>query len=98
MAEDAVGAAPGNYWTLLENDRIRLLEYTGGPGDIIAMDHHPDVLAYPLTSGKFKFTLGSGDSFEVELAAGEPMFVEAQDHSTENTGSGDARILLVELK
>ena len=82
----------------MHNDRIRLLEYTGRPGDVTVMRHHPDVLAYPLRSGSFKFALRSGDSFEVDLAAGEPMFVEAQDHSTENTGSGDARVLLIELK
>ncbi len=98
MAEDAVKVAPNNYKAIFENDRVRLLEYRGRPGDKTAMHYHPDVLAYPLTAGKFKFTLQGGQSFEVELKAGEAMFVEAQDHSTENTGSTDAHILLVELK
>ena len=98
MAEDAVKAAPDNYKTILENDRVRLLEYRGKPGDKTAMHFHPDVLAYPLTASKFKFTLLGGESFEIELKAGESIFVEAQSHSTENTGTADAHVLLVELK
>ena len=98
MAEDAIKAAPNNYKTLLENDRVRLLEYRGKPGDVTAMHSHPDVLAYTITPGKFKFTFPDGQSFETELKAGEPMFVEAQSRSTENTGDSDVHVLLVELK
>ena len=98
MAEDAVKVASNNYKAIFENDRVRLLEYRGRPGDKTAMHYHPDVLAYSLTAGKFKFTLQDGQSFEVELKAGDAMFAEAQDHSTENTGTSDTHVLLVELK
>ena len=98
MAGDAVKVAADNYKVILENDRVRLLEYRGKPGDKTAMHSHPDVLVYPLTAGKFKFTVPNGESFEIDIKAGEAMFAEAQDHSTENTGTAEARILLVELK
>ena len=45
MAGDAVEVAPDQYRVLFENDRVRLLEYRGQPGDKTAMHSHPDVLA-----------------------------------------------------
>ena len=98
MGEDAVVVAPNNYKVILENDRVRLLEYSGRPGDKTEMHSHPDVLAYPLTPAKVKFTFPNGESFEAEMQAGEPMFSEAHSHSTENLGNSDIRVLLVELK
>ena len=98
MAADAVQVAPDNYRTLLENDRVRLLESRLRPGDKTAMHSHPDLLAYPLSAGKVRFVLDNGESFELELTAGEPVFVEAQSHTTENIGAAEMRVLLVELK
>lgn len=98
MGEDAIKAAPNNYKVILENDRVRLLEYRGKPGDKTEMHSHPDLLAYPLTPAKVKFTFPNGESFEAEMQAGEPMFSEAHSHSTENIGTSDAHVILVELK
>ena len=98
MPEDAVKVAPNNYRSLLENDRVRLLESRLRPGEKTAMHAHPDVVAYPLTDCKVAFTLPDGEHFEAELKAGEPGFFEAQSHSTENVGPGEAHVLLVELK
>ena len=98
MVGDAVTVAPDSYKALMDNDRIRLLEYRGGPGAKTEMHSHPAVLAYALTGGKFKFTMPDGNSFEAEFKNGEPMYMDAADHATENIGDTDAHILLVELK
>ena len=98
MVDDAVTVAPDNYKTIFENDRVRLLEYRGKPGDKTEMHSHPDVLAYTLTDGDFKFTLPNGQSMEIELNAGEAMFQEGSSHATENLGSTDVHVLLFELK
>ena len=98
MPGDAVTVAPNNYKTLLDNDRIRLLEYRGKPGDKTAMHSHPDILAYAIAGGKFRFAFPDGQSMEVELHAGESMFVEGMSHSTEQLGPDEAHVLLVELK
>ena len=97
MPGDAVTVAPHSYKTIFENDRVRLLEYRGGPGAKTEMHSHPDILAYALTTGKFKFTMEDGNSFEAEMGAGEAMFMEGHSHATENLG-GDAQVLIVELK
>ena len=42
MSEDAVKVAPNSYKSILENERVRVLEYRGKPGDKTAMHSHPD--------------------------------------------------------
>ena len=74
------------------------MEYRGGPGATTEMHSHPDLIAYPLTPGHFRFTLDNGQTFELDLPVGEPVFVDAQNHSTENLGSNDVHVLLIELK
>ena len=60
MSDDAIAVAPHNYKTILENERVRLLEYTGKPGDKTEMHAHPDLLAYAMSPAKVKFTLADG--------------------------------------
>ena len=95
---DAVSVAPHNYRTVFENERVRLLEYRGKPGDKTGMHDHPDLVACAVTETVVKFTLASGQRFDAKLKAGEAMFNEAHSHSTEITGSGSAHVILVELK
>ena len=80
---------------VFENDRVRLLEYRGKPGDKTAMHSHPDLLAYALSGGSFKFTVPDGQTFDVELKAGDAMFAEASPHATEQTGSSEVHVLLL---
>ena len=91
-------AASDYYKVVLENDRVWMLAYSGKPGDKATMHHHPDLVGIPLSSGKFKITTPEGQSFEIKLTPGEPVFAPAQDHVTENIGSTDGHVLLVELK
>ena len=98
MAGDATTVAPHSYKAIFENDRVRLLEYRGGPGVKTEMHSHPAVLAYALAGGKFKFTIPGGQSFEAEMNDGDSMYMDAADHATENVGDTEAHILLVELK
>jgi beta-alanine degradation protein BauB len=95
---DPVQVAPNVYSVLFENDRVRLLEVRLEAGDSSTMHSHPDYVVYNLTGGKVKFTGPSGESEEVELPAGEAMWREAEDHSTENVGGTEVRALLFELK
>ena len=98
MPEDAVKAAPDNYKPLLENDRVRVLEYRDKPGNKTTMHSHPAIVAYPMRDGKFRFTMPGGQSMEIEVKAGEPMYMDAHSHGTENVGTSDGHVLLIELK
>ena len=98
MSDDAIVVAPHNYKTIFENERVRLLEYKGKSGDKTAMHAHPDLLAYAMSPAKIKFTLPDGQEMDAELKTGDTMFAPAMSHATENTGTNDVHVLLLELK
>ena len=98
MAEDAVKVAPHAYKVILENDRIRVLENRMKPGDKTAMHSHPAVVACAIHGGKFKLTAADGQSMEVELQDGQAMYLDATEHATENLGTTEGHVLLIELK
>jgi len=98
MAKGAAEVAPNVYKVLFENDRVRLLEVRMKPGDESAMHSHPDYLLYALSGGKVKLTAGSGESGEVEIAAGDAMWRAAEEHSALNTGTTELVAMFFELK
>lgn len=98
MAGDPVTVAPHVYKTVLENDRVRVLEAGGSPGLNTGMHTHPNMVAIALTETKMKFTFPGGESAEVELKAGEVMYLDPVEHTVELLGSGEGRLILVELK
>jgi len=98
MSQDAAKVAPESYKVLLENDRVRVLEFRIKPGMKNAMHSHPDIIVYRFTSGKIKFTLPDGKTFNRETKAGEVLFIEAETHTTENVGCTESHGLLIELK
>jgi quercetin dioxygenase-like cupin family protein len=98
VAEDPTQVASHVYKTVFENDRVRILEAHMAPGDVTVMHSHPDHIAVAMKPAKFKFRLASGEEAEGELEAGQAMFVEAADHTTENTGSTELHAVLIELK
>ena len=98
MAEDAVKIAPHAYKVVLENDRVRVLESRMKPGDKTEMHGHPALVACAITGGKFKFTGPDGQSMEIELGSGHAGYFDAVEHSTENVGTTEGHIILIELK
>ena len=98
MAQDQVKVAPNNTKVLLENDRVRVLDVQTKPGEKLAMHSHPASLVYSLSSGKTKFTSPDGKTTEVEGKAGGAIWREAETHASENVGTTDLHVLIIELK
>ena len=98
MAEDAVKVAPHVYRVIMENDRVRVLDTTMKPGDTTAMHSHPAVVVDAISGGKFKFTSPDGQSMEMDVPAGQAMYMDASEHATENVGTTEGHVILVELK
>jgi len=94
---DAVTAAPHFYRVVEENDRVKILEARGKAGDVTVMHTHPNLVAIPLEDGKERFTFPNGDSIELEFTAGQPIFTEGIEHSTEVLGE-TTHVILVEIK
>ncbi len=97
-AQDMVKVAPKNCKVLLDNDRVRVVRVVTKPGEKLEMHSHPANIVYSMTSGKAKFTSADGKTEERELKAGQAVWSDAVTHSTENVGTSESRVLVIELK
>ncbi|MEP7083010.1 MAG: cytoplasmic protein [Chloroflexota bacterium] len=97
MEHDPVATNPGLYRVVMENDRVRVLEYRDTPGDRTTPHRHPDSVMVTLSSFRRRL-IGEGGSAEVELAAGTTRWLAAQEHAGENIGDTDTHVVFVELK
>ena len=95
--QDPVTVAPNNVKVLLENDRVRVLDFRAKAGEKIPMHSHPAYVTYLISgSGKTKFTSPDGKVRESDAKAGQALWNEAETHSSESTSAVHA--LLIELK
>lgn len=100
-AQDAVTADPRSYRVVLENDRVRVLEYKSRPGLGVCgqgMHYHPAHLTVSLTGAKLKVTTSDGKVSFPEIPPGYVFFSEAQTHSAEVIGGAGTRSYIIELK
>ncbi len=97
MTQDPVDSNPEFYRVVMENSRIRVLEYRDEPGDRTTPHVHPDSVMITLSAFKRRLVQG-GQSVDVELEAGLTRWLDAQEHSGENTGTTPTHVMLVELK
>ena len=96
---DALKASPANFRLLLENERVRVLEYSLAPGQRDAWHTHPAKLSYVLAGGRLRIHLPDATPIEVIETTGEARWSEMLGaHSAENVGDAPVRIVLVEVK
>ncbi len=98
FAQDPVPLYPDNYKVLLENDRVRVLEFTLRKGAREEFHQHPAAVTYVLNPFKIRFTFPDGTSRIREAKAGDVFYGEAQVHSPENIGDTEALGILIEMK
>jgi hypothetical protein len=101
VAQDAVTSDPRSYRVVLENDRVRVLEYTSRPGFGVCgqgMHYHPDHVTVSLTSAKLKVTTPDGKPKFEDIPAGAVFFSPAETHSAEVIGGSGTRSYMIELK
>lgn len=101
-AQDAVRVQPRAYKVLLDNDRVRVLEFNSRPGMGICgngMHSHPPHLTVALSPAKVRVRLPDGKEFTPpENRLGDVFWSEAETHETENLSGHDVRALIIELK
>jgi hypothetical protein len=101
LGQDAVTSDPRSFRVVLDNDRVRVLEYKSGPGLGVCghgMHYHPDRVAVTLTDAKVRITNAQGLTVVREIAAGQVFFSRAETHAVENIGGANTRIYIIELK
>jgi hypothetical protein len=101
LAQDPAKSDPRSYRVVLENDRVRVLEYRSRLGLGICgqgMHYHPDHLAIPLADAKVKLTTPDGKVTIEEVKAGHVFYAPAETHDSEVIGGFAIRAIMVELK
>jgi hypothetical protein len=101
LAQDPAKVMPRAYRVALENDKVRVLEFTGRPGMGICgegMHSHPAHLTIVLNDWTGKASVPGGEPKNRARKAGDVFWSEAETHKVENTGKTTSRVLIVELK
>jgi hypothetical protein len=97
--EDATVVAPEHYKVEFENDKVRVIRITYGPGEESKMHEHGDAVVVNLTPSNIAFTLPDGSTPATEPgAAGVVIWSDAGSHAARNTGSQPFEGVMIELK
>lgn len=95
---DPTQTDPDKYRVVLENDRVRVLEYRDEPGQRTRPHEHPDSVMVTLSSFDRRLIGEGGGSRDVTLERGVVRWLDAQTHSGENIGTTPTHVVFVELK
>lgn len=97
-AQDPLPVYPRNYHVILENDKVRVLDFMLRKGDREMAHSHPAHVVYVVSGFRIRFTFPDGRAVVRQTRAGDVLYSDAVTHSSENIGDGDAHGILVELK
>lgn len=96
---DAVKASPGIFKILLENEHVRVVEYSLKPGEKDEWHTHPAKSSYVLSGGNLKVYLENGETILAAEKAGTASWMDyVGKHYIENIGSTTVAIVLTEIK
>lgn len=101
LAQDAVTADPRSFRIVLDNERVRVLDFRSGPGLSVCgqgMHFHPERVTIAMTGAKIRLTDAEGRTALRDIPAGQVFFSPAETHSVENIGGAGTRIYIIELK
>ncbi len=97
-AQDPTEVDPDRYQVVFENDQVRVVRITYGPGEKSVMHYHPDGVAVFFTDNAVRMTLPDGCTEDMEVKAGEAIWTPAGHHRPENLRDQSFELILVELK
>ena len=96
---DGLVSSPANFKLLLENEHVRVLQYTLLPG---ALDHwhtHPPRVGYVLSGAKIRVTEADGSTHDYDEKTGDTYWGDFSPlHDTLNIGTTPYVALLIEVK
>jgi quercetin dioxygenase-like cupin family protein len=96
---DVLLASPGNFRLLLDNEHVRVIEYTVRPGERDQWHTHPAKVSYVAEGGTLRVNTDDGKSFLADEKAGTATWdLPVGRHYVENVGKTPVRIVLTEVK
>jgi quinol monooxygenase YgiN/quercetin dioxygenase-like cupin family protein len=97
-AQDPVPIYPANYTVMIENDRVRVMDFRLRKGDREEFHSHPAHVLYVLEPFEISFRFPDGRTGVRQVQAGEVLYSDAVTHAPTNIGETDAHGILIELK
>ena len=98
LAQDATKVDSTHYKVEFENDQVRVLRITYGPGEKSVMHEHPEGVLVFLTNVRGKYTFPDGTTEEITGKAGQTVWAPAGKHLPENISNEPLEVILVEMK
>lgn len=98
LAQDATQTDGDKYKVILENDCVRVLDYSDAPGEKTHQHSHPNFVLIAMTPFQRTLTLPDGKVLRREFKAGDVMWSAAQTHVGTNIGQTPTHVVIVELK
>ncbi len=98
LAQDPTVVDSVKYKVEFENDQVRVLRITYGPGDKSVMHEHPATVAVMLSGGTQRMHYPDGTSKDFVSNDGDANWSGAVTHLPENIGDGRVELILVEFK
>ncbi len=95
---DPVKLDPKHYKVEFENESVRVLRITYGPGEKSVMHYHPASTAIFLTDGLTRMSTPDGKSQDMPIKAGTTNWSPAGSHLPQNVGKQGYSVILVEMK
>lgn len=97
-AQDPLHSDPDKYRLILENERVRVLEYSDLPGERTLQHDHPAFVLYAVGPFERRIILPDGTVLHRRFEEGDVIWSDAQTHIGENVGSTPTHAIIVELK
>lgn len=98
IAQDPTVVDADHYKVAFENDHVRVLRITYGPGEMSVMHEHPDAVAVMLGASQMNMHFPDGTTEELEWSAGDAWWTPAVIHRPENLTGDPVEVILVEMK
>jgi quercetin dioxygenase-like cupin family protein len=95
------GVVKDTMRTILENDKLKVVEYISTPGKDACgkgLHSHAPHLTILLTDASIRLTTKDGKEQDFELSAGFTLWSEAETHMAINNGGRPVKAYLVEIK
>jgi quercetin dioxygenase-like cupin family protein len=98
VPRDAVTVSPQLYSVKLDNERVRVLEYTLPPGQTEPLHSHGSFVVRFLSDARIRATPAGGSPTESSVKRGDVGWREPLAHAIENIGQTPVEALIVDVK
>jgi len=98
QAQNPIETDGDKYKVILENEKVRVLEYRDKPGDKTNRHDHPAFVLYALAPFECTLHLPDGTKINRTFKAGDVIYSDAQTHIGENVGTTPTHVIVVEIR